>query len=145
MKTNENLFLSYKGMVYPWNCDHMGHMNVMWYTGKFDEATWHVFSRIGLNQTFLKANSRGMAAVKQETVYRKEILAGSLIEIHSCVLEMKEKAIRFYHEMINEETGEICATTIFTGVHLDLLTRKSCAFPEEIFLNGQKLTVSLNL
>jgi len=23
--------LSYKGTVYPWHCDHMGHMNVMWY------------------------------------------------------------------------------------------------------------------
>ena len=28
--------LSYKGTVYPWHCDHMGHMNVMWYAGKFD-------------------------------------------------------------------------------------------------------------
>lgn len=22
--------LSYQGVVYPWHCDHMGHMNVMW-------------------------------------------------------------------------------------------------------------------
>src|SRR5215470_11750022 len=28
-----------RSVVYPWQCDHMGHMNVMWYTGKFDEAT----------------------------------------------------------------------------------------------------------
>lgn len=32
--------LTFKGTVYPWHCDHMGHMNVMWYTGRFDEATW---------------------------------------------------------------------------------------------------------
>ena len=31
---------TYRGAVYPWHCDHMGHMNVMWYVGKFDEATW---------------------------------------------------------------------------------------------------------
>ena len=35
---------SYRGAVYPWHCDHMGHMNVMWYIGKFDEATWTFFS-----------------------------------------------------------------------------------------------------
>jgi acyl-CoA thioester hydrolase len=34
-------FLSYRGAVYPWQCDHMGHMNVMWYVGKFDKATWN--------------------------------------------------------------------------------------------------------
>jgi acyl-CoA thioester hydrolase len=31
--------LAYRGTIYPWHCDHMGHMNVMWYVGKFDEAT----------------------------------------------------------------------------------------------------------
>jgi acyl-CoA thioester hydrolase len=31
--------LTYRGTVYPWQCDHIGHMNVMWYVGKFDEAT----------------------------------------------------------------------------------------------------------
>ena len=36
--------LVYKGLVYPWHCDHMGHMNVMWYVGKFDEATWAFFA-----------------------------------------------------------------------------------------------------
>ena len=30
--------LTYRGTVYPWHCDHMGHMNVMWYVGKFDET-----------------------------------------------------------------------------------------------------------
>ena len=40
-------FLSYRGAVYPWQCDHMGHMNVMWYVGKFDEATWNFFSDSG--------------------------------------------------------------------------------------------------
>ena len=28
---------TYRGAVYPWHCDHVGHMNVMWYVGKFDE------------------------------------------------------------------------------------------------------------
>ena len=31
-----------RGTVYPWQCDHMNHMNVMWYVGKFDEATWNL-------------------------------------------------------------------------------------------------------
>ena len=39
---------TYRGAVYPWHCDHMGHMNVMWYVGKFDEATWNLFATLGV-------------------------------------------------------------------------------------------------
>ena len=43
-----DLFLTHRGVVYPWQCDQMGHMNVMWYVGKFDEATWQMFAQMGL-------------------------------------------------------------------------------------------------
>ena len=40
---------TYRGVVRPHHLDHMGHMNVQWYTAKFDEATWHFFSLLGLS------------------------------------------------------------------------------------------------
>ena len=46
-RTEARLIESYRGAVYPWHCDHMGHMNVMWYVGKFDEATWNLFAQTG--------------------------------------------------------------------------------------------------
>src|SRR5262249_17805370 len=121
-----------RSVVYPWHCDHMGHMNVMWYTGKFDEATWHLFAHIGVTPSYLRDHKRGMVAVHQETTYKKELLAGNLIIIHSEILEVREKVVRFYHEMWNAETNELAATTTLTGVHLDTETRKSCPFPAEI-------------
>jgi hypothetical protein len=27
---------SFRGVVYPWHCDHLGHMNVQHYVGMFD-------------------------------------------------------------------------------------------------------------
>jgi len=36
--------VTYRGTVYPWHCDHVGHMNIMWYVGKFDEANWNLFA-----------------------------------------------------------------------------------------------------
>ncbi|HVJ11136.1 MAG TPA: acyl-CoA thioesterase, partial [Burkholderiales bacterium] len=65
-----DLIETYRGAVYPWHCDHMGHMNVMWYVGKFDEATWNLFALLGVTTTFLKENRRGMAAVQQNITYR---------------------------------------------------------------------------
>jgi acyl-CoA thioester hydrolase len=140
-QTATDLLLTARGVVYPWQCDHMGHMNVMWYAGKFDEATWPLLGHIGLTPSYLRANRRGMVAVQQETCYRRELLAGDLISIHSGILEMREKVIRFYHEMRND-TNNIAATTILTGVHLDCDRRKSCPFPETILERGRRLIVA---
>ena len=67
---------TYRGTVYPWQCDHVGHMNIMWYVGKFDEANWNLFARIGLAPTYLRESGRGMAAVQQTIAYKRELLAG---------------------------------------------------------------------
>ncbi|MNG41250.1 hypothetical protein D3C77_530970 [compost metagenome] len=45
---------------------------------------------------------------------------------------MKDKSIRFRHEMRNDETGEIAAVTTLVGVHLDTQVRRARAFPADI-------------
>jgi acyl-CoA thioester hydrolase len=124
--------ITYRGAVYPWHCDHVGHMNVMWYVGKFDEATWNLFHRIGVTPSYLRGHQRGMAAVDQHIQYRRELKAGDVITIRSELLELHDKKIRFRHEMRNDETGEVAAVTTLIGVHMDTELRKSCPFPAEI-------------
>jgi acyl-CoA thioester hydrolase len=124
--------LTARGTVYPWQCDHMGHMNVMWYVGKFDEATWQLFALLGMTSESLRERQGGMAAVHQEVTYQRELLAGGVYSIYSQVLEVREKVIRFTHEMRNDETGEVAATTILTGVYLDTQQRKSRALPPDV-------------
>jgi acyl-CoA thioester hydrolase len=117
----------------------MGHMNVMWYTARFDEATWHLFHLIGVTPSYMRENHRGMAGVQIDTTYKQELFAGDLITVWSRILEIREKVIRFYHEMHNEETHAIAATSTLTAVHLNRKTRKSCPFPGEILERGRKM------
>jgi acyl-CoA thioester hydrolase len=131
--------LTYKGTIYPWHCDHMGHMNVMWYVGKFDEATWHLFHALGITPAYVRNNRRGMAAVEQTIQYRRELLAGDIITINTALLEMKDKSIRFMHDMRKTDTDEIAATTTLTGVHLDTVARRAFAFPPAIRQKGAAL------
>ena len=83
----------------------------------------------------------GWRGVQQNTSYKRELRAGDIIAIRSGILEMREKAIRFFHEMRNEETDEISAVTMLTAVHMDLKTRKSCPFPEEFLTRGRQMIV----
>jgi acyl-CoA thioester hydrolase len=123
---------TYCGTVYPWQCDHVGHMNVMWYVGKFDEANWNMFARIGLTPSYLRESGRGMAAVQQNITYKRELLAGDIVEVRSVLLEIRDRSIRFRHEMRNAETGEIAAFCETTGVHMDRQARKSAPFADSI-------------
>ena len=51
-----------------------------------------------------------MAAVQQNISYKRELLAGDIVEVNSELLEIGVKSIRFVHEMRNAETGEVAAT-----------------------------------
>lgn len=129
--TAAGLEVMYRGTVYPWHCDHLGHMNVMWYVGKFDEATWQLFSTFGITPDYVRNSSRSLVAVDQRISYRRELLAGDIVVVRSTLLEVREKVIRFCHRMENAATGEVAALTVLTGVHFDTETRRSCPLPEE--------------
>ena len=75
--------------------------------------------------------------MEQRIQYRRELLAGETVVIGSVVLEIKSKAITFFHEMRHAITGEICATCRLTGVHMDAKTRKSNPFPAAILEAGR--------
>lgn len=123
--------LTYLGTIYPWHCDHMGHMNVMWYVGKFDEATWQLFASVGLHSSRLRQEGIGLAAVEQRIEYKRELLAGDVISIRSSFQEVREKVVLFSHEMMNQETQEVAARTFLTGVCIDLKTRRAKALPAD--------------
>jgi acyl-CoA thioester hydrolase len=137
------LFVTHRGVIYPHQCDHMGHLNVSHYVSKFDEATWQMFGAIGITPGYMRDNNRGVAAVRQVITYRRELRAGDLITIYTGILEIAPKKIRFYHEMRNDGTQAIAATTVISGVHMDTQIRKVCPFPQEIIERAQQLMVEI--
>src|SRR5512143_801323 len=124
--------ITHRGTVYPWQCDHMGHMNTIWYAGEFDEASWQLLSAVGLTSTRLRDVRCGMAAVEQHIRYLRELHAGDPITIRSTVLEVKDKSIRLRHEMTNDERQELAATSIIVGVHFDATIRRARSLPADV-------------
>jgi len=131
--------VTYRGTTYPWQCDHVGHVNIMWYVSKFDEANWNLFANIGITPSYLRQQRFGMAGVQQNISYKRELMAGDVIEVRSRILEVRERVIRFVHEMRNIERDEVAAICEMTAVHLDRKTRKSCAFPTAVRGAAEKL------
>jgi acyl-CoA thioester hydrolase len=111
----------------------------MWYVGKFDEASWQLFNAIGLSVPYLRSAGRGMAAVDQHISYLQELHAGAVVSVRTRLLEVKERSLRFEHEMVDETTGAVAARTTLKAVHLDTTARKSTAFAAAVVAKAQTL------
>jgi acyl-CoA thioester hydrolase len=123
----------------------MGHMNVASYVAKFDEATWQLFAAIGLTPSRLRSENIGMAGVEQHIEYKRELYPGDVVSVSSTVLEVKDKVLRFSHEMKNDETGEVAARMVVVAVHLDRVTRRARAFPSDVREKASSMVVSQTL
>jgi acyl-CoA thioester hydrolase len=142
MSQADDLPVTYRGSVAEWHCDHMGHMNVMHYVGKFDEATWNLFHLIGISQRYVDETGMGMAAVQQNIAYKRELLAGEVIFVRTRLIEIRERVIRFVHDMVHTETGGVAARCELTGVHLDRTARKAVPFPPAVRATGEAMAAA---
>jgi acyl-CoA thioester hydrolase len=123
-------FETYRGFVYPWCIDHVGHMNVQSYVARFDEASWHFLARIGLTPSFLAAQNRGLVALDQRIQYRREVLPGSLLDVATELLELRSKTLRYRHRMRNSETAEEVASMELVVGYLDKVARRTTPLPD---------------
>ena len=123
---------THRGVVYPWMIDHVGHMNVQFYTARFDEATWQFLAQLGLTPSFLERNHRSAVAVEQRTQYKRELVAGSLIHIATELVSLGHSSMRFLHRMYYSETCEEVASSELVGVYFDVDNRSSAQLPPSV-------------
>ena len=124
--------ITFRGTVYPWQCDHMGHMNIMWHASRFDEASWQLLSVLGMTTTRLRETRTGIAAVEQHVRYLRELHAGDPITVRSSLIDIGEKTLRLRHEMTNDEQDRRVATSTIIAVHFDCTIRKARCIPPDI-------------
>ena len=117
----------------------MGHMNVMWYVSKFDEATWHLMAAIGVTPSYMRDEHRGVAGVQQNITYKRELFAGAIVEVRSHIASIYDRKIHFVHEMRDAERDAISAVCELTAVHMDSSTRRAVPFPTNVRLRVESL------
>jgi len=131
--------ITHRGAVMPWECDYMGHMNVTFYTAKFDQATWPFFASVGFTVRHMRDHHVGVGAVRYDIRYFREMLSGDTLTVRTRILEVRDKVIRYRHEMTADQSGEVAATAEVTAVHMDTVRRKSRPFPPDILATARAL------
>lgn len=123
-----DLELTTQGVVEPRFVDAMGHMNVAWYVHFFDRAVWSFFAKLGLDESYLERQQRGMFAVEENLRYLAELREGEALDVHSGLLEVRPKTLRLLQYMVGRSDQRLAAVCEVVAVHIDLKTRRSIEF-----------------
>ena len=122
---------TFRGVVYPWHCDHQNHMTVMHYVGMFDAAFWQHVALLGFPPGYLTSINHGFADVRDVLEYKAELPVGSLIVITSGITRIGGKSFSAMHRMYNAETGNLAATSEKTSAFFDLEARCAAKLPDD--------------
>lgn len=123
---------THRAVVFPWHCDHLGHMNVRWYAHLFDDAGWHLWTRIGITPAELEARGVVTVIASTRTDFRRELRAGELIVIESGFTAVGTRSLTHHQRLRNAGDGAVCATQKTVEVFFDLATRKAAPVPDDI-------------
>jgi acyl-CoA thioester hydrolase len=127
-----NYVETFRGVVYPWLCDQLGHMNVQHYVGMFDQGAFHLLSAAGGTMGGTKETGTSFADVQHVIQFKREQPVGSLVVIEGCVRRIGTKSVTLFQRMKNAETGELAATTEITTVYFDLHARAALSIPDKL-------------
>ncbi|MEV8465180.1 thioesterase family protein [Fluviibacterium sp. DFM31] len=123
----------FRGVVHPWHHDHFGHMNVRHYAPFFDDATYHIWTCMGLSYAEMMAEHGVHCVTAQATTgFVKELVAGDLILIDGAVSRLGTRSCGFHLRMLHAETGVLHATYDLVEVFFDPVTRASAPMPEAV-------------
>ena len=130
-----------RSVVYPWHCDHLGHMNVQHYVGFFDIGAFHFMSQLGFSSHNMHELGATLVDAQHTIKYLNEQPVGSLVKVESAIIRIGTKSMTCLHRMTNTETGLVAATSEIVMVYFDLKARQSLPLPDDLKARAQAFLV----
>jgi acyl-CoA thioester hydrolase len=136
----EAAVVTFAGVVHPWMCDAMGHLNVRHYVGMFDDASFQLLGRVG--GLAMDTKRYGWADVRMEIDYLRETSVGTTVSVHSHVEAVGTSSLTYVHALSGTLDGLVRARTRVVSVHFDLVERRKVKLPTEMQERADRLRVA---
>jgi acyl-CoA thioester hydrolase len=132
---------TYRGIAFPWLCDHQGHLTTSQYLLMFDIAAYHLMDRLqgGIGD----APDLGWADVRHEIDYKSEVAVGALVLVRSGVVRLGRTSITHRHVMTSTDGATVHAMLQAVTVRFDRAARSAAPLPELLKANSEPLLISL--
>lgn len=118
--------------VRPEMIDYNGHVNVAFYVKLFDEGLDELFARIGLSESYVRERQMSFFALEAHVRYLREVHLADPVQVRVQILDVDAKRVHYWMELIHAEERWLSATMESISLHMDMTTRRSAPFPDDI-------------
>lgn len=131
----EGYFVGYRDHVREEWIDYNDHMNVAYYVLAFDLGSDKFLAHLAMDEEYVQKRSKSVFVVDMNVTYKQELSLNAPIYVATQLLGFTEKKMHLYHHMYHAEDGFLAATNEIFAVHVDMVKRGSCPFPDDIYKN----------
>jgi carnitine 3-dehydrogenase len=112
--------------------DYNGHMSESIYLLVMGDHSDAFFRFFGIDEAY-RATGRSLYTVDTRIRYLKECSEGDRLRFTLQLLDLDEKRLHIFHEMLDADSGAVLATGEQLLVHVDMEAGRSSPLPPELF------------
>lgn len=112
--------------------DYNGHMNVAYYVLAFDHATDRFLDLLDVGADYVRRTNHSWFVLESHVTYQQEVLEGDPLRFTLRLVDFDAKRAHYLFTMYHAEQGYLAATSEQVGLHVDMTTRRSAPFPDEV-------------
>jgi acyl-CoA thioester hydrolase len=121
-----------EGRVRPEWIDINGHMNVAYYVLAFDYGVDALWAHVGITDAYINERKLSTFAVESHVIYRAELKLDDPYRVETRLLAVDSKRVHQFQRMFHATDGFLAATAEWLNLHVDLRSRRVCAFPDDV-------------
>jgi len=118
-------------IIHDW-VDYNGHLNMAYYSLLFDQALDSVFTRLELDEDYLRTGGGSAFTLEAHITYLQELLENDPVRITFQILDWDDKRMHYFEHMYHAEKGYLAATSEQMSIHVDMTTRRASPYPKNI-------------
>lgn len=111
--------------------DGNGHVNVLAHYEFHMRGSERALASLGVDDAYRARYGQSVFSVEHHVSFFDEALVGHEVSAHFLLLDRSTKLMHAVSVLVNHTTGRIANAVEFVEAHVDLRTRRACAFRPE--------------
>jgi len=112
--------------------DYNGHLNMAFYNVIFDRGIDEALEAVGLGPEYLRQANASYFTLEAHVSYLQELQLGAPLRVTTQLLDYDQKRLHCFQEIYHAEENFLAATSENISMHVDMATKKSAPFPDDI-------------
>jgi acyl-CoA thioester hydrolase len=125
-------FVSSVMRIEPQWIDYNGHLNMAYYNVLFDRAVDEAYELIGVGARYVADRRQSIFTAEVHVRYLRELRAGDPVRVTFQLLDYDAKRLHYFEQLFHAEGGWVSATSENLSLHVDMMSKKTAAFPHEV-------------